>query len=372
MVVNVDWFFLSHRLPVAKAAAAAGWEVHVATAMTGQPDSFTDHGLFVHDMPMHRSSWNPFGMLRTLVWLVRLFRNIRPDVVHLVTIKPVLLGGIAARISRVPAVVFAVSGLGHVFVSRSTLGRIRRVLVAGLYRLAMKHRNKAVIFQNQVDESQLLGLGCVTGEQCVRLPGSGFDVDNYEVSDVPAGVPVFLMASRLIRTKGVLEFAAAAQQLADEGLKAEFWLVGAPDPLNPEGLSVEEVEALERCSVVKVLGHRNDVPDLMRSAAAVVLPSYYGEGFPKVLIEAAAAGRAVITTDTPGCRDAIENGVTGLLVAERDVPELAAAMRTLVEDRSMLENFGRSGRRRAEKLFRIEDVTDRHLQVYEELSRNGG
>lgn len=368
MVVNVDWFFLSHRLAIAKAAVAAGWEVHIATTLTAESNKLDGHGFTVHDIPMHRSSWGPFGLLRTLLRYIELYRTVRPQVVHLVTIKPVLLGGIAARLTSVPGVVFAVSGLGHVFVAQGRLGKVRRALVRRLYRLAMDRRNKIVIFQNDVDQAELLKLGCVREDQAVRLPGSGFDVDSYKVSELPFGPPVFLMASRLIRTKGVMEFVGAAAELRDEGFPAEFWLVGAPDPLNPEGLTLNEVEELKKTSNVKVLGHRSDVPDLMRSASVVVLPSYYGEGLPKVLIEAAAAGRAVLTTDSPGCRDAIEHQVTGLLVPERDVSGLANAMRTVATNKEMLKEFGQNGRKRAEAMFRIQDVIAEHLRIYESLA----
>ncbi|MBB0996448.1 glycosyltransferase family 4 protein [Dietzia maris] len=368
LMVNVDWFFLSHRLAIAKGAVAAGWEVHLATTLTEDAEKLGGHGFVVHDVPIHRSSWNPFGLVLTLARYVKLIRSIRPDVVHLVTIKPVLLGGLVARFTRVPGVVFAVSGLGHVFVAKGRLGKVRRALVRSLYRLAMSRENKVVIFQNDVDEAELVRLGCVASEQVVRLPGSGFDVDAYEVSPLPSGTPVFLMASRLIRTKGVIEFCDAASRLASEGVDAEFWLVGAPDPANPEGLSLRDLAELERIPNLTVLGQRGDVPDLMRSAAAVVLPSYYGEGLPKVLIEAAAAGRAVITTDTPGCRDAIEDRVTGLLVPQQDVEALAGAMRELTSDRELLGTLGRNGRARAERLFRIQDVVAEHLRVYDALS----
>lgn len=368
IVVNVDWFFLSHRLDIASAASAAGWEVHIATTLTGNADNLERHGFIVHEIPIHRSSSNPVGLLRTFLQFIHLFRSLRPNVVHLVTIKPVLLGGIASRLTRVPGVVYAVSGLGHVFVARGSLGSLRRTLVRGLYKLSMGRKNKFVIFQNDKDYSELIGLGCIGEQEAVRIAGSGFDVDSYDISEAPSGPPIFLMASRLIRTKGVLEFVAAASILEDEGVSAEFWLVGAADPANPEGLTTDEVEVLKTTSNVKVLGHRSDVPELMRSVAAVVLPSYYGEGLPKVLIEAAAAGRAVVTTDTPGCRDAIVDGVTGILVPERDVVELAKAMRVLASDRVKLETFGREGRRRAESLFRIQDVVARHLEIYESLA----
>lgn len=368
IVINVDWFFLSHRLDIAKAAVEAGWEVHIATTLTDKSDRLDGHGFTVHDIRLHRSSWNPVGLVLALIQYMVLYRSVSPQVVHLVTIKPVLLGGIAARLMRVPGAVFAVSGLGHVFVAHGPLGKLRRFIVRGLYKLAMGRSNKVVIFQNSVDQAELLKIGCIRDAEAALVPGSGFDVDSYEVSKIPSGAPVFLFASRLIRTKGVMEFAAAAALLRDEGVSADYWLVGEPDPLNPEGLSLRELEELRASTNVEVLGHRNDVPDLMRSASVVVLPSYYGEGLPKVLIEAAAAGRAVITTDSPGCRDAIEDRVTGMLVPAQNVEALAGAMRALATDRELVNEFGRNGRKRAEAIFRIQDVIAHHLEIYDRLA----
>lgn len=369
MILNVDWAFISHRLPIAEAAAEAGWDVHIATTLTEHSAKLDAYDFTIHGAPINRGSWNPLELAKALAKYWSIIRAVRPDVVHLVTIKPVLLGGLAARLLRVPGVVFAVAGLGHVFIARSMLGKVRRTLVRTLYRLAMSRGNKVVIFQNSQDEAELVGLGCVRDDEVMRLPGSGFDVDQFEVSEIPSGRPVFLLASRLIKTKGVMEFANAAAMLRGEGLEAEFLLVGSPDTENPEGLSSRELDALRAYGAVKVLGHRDDVPELMRAAWVVVLPSYYGEGLPKVLIEAAAVGRAVITTDSPGCRDAIEDGVTGLLVPERDVPALASAMRTFAKDKAMVEEFGLRGRRRAESMFRIQDIVAQHLEAYDLLSR---
>ncbi|MGN7158068.1 glycosyltransferase family 4 protein [Dietzia cercidiphylli] len=367
IVVNVDWFFLSHRLAIANAAAAAGWDVHVATTVTQPIETMSSYDFTIHHVPMHRSSWNPVGLISALLRYLLLFWTLRPDVVHLVTIKPIILGGLAARLANISGVVYAVSGLGHVFIANGRIGAVRRKVVRQLYKVSMGAKNKVVIFQNSVDEAELVERNCVSPQEAVRLPGSGFDVDGYEVSDLPTGPPVFMMASRLIRTKGVVEFVEAAATLHDQGLLAEFWLVGAPDPSNPEGLSFEELRELAEVSNVKLWGHRDDVPEIMRSAAAVVLPSYYGEGLPKVLIEAAAAGRAVITTDTPGCRDAIVDGETGILVPARDSNRLADAMRQLATDRQTLELYGHKGRKRAESIFKIEYIVDRHLQIYERL-----
>lgn len=370
IVVNVDWFFVSHRLEVAQEAVKRGWEVHVATTLTGTVDALNAHGFHVHPIKVDRSSTNPIGLLGTVKELRQLFRRIQPDVVHLVTIKPVLCGGLAARTTGMPAVVYAISGLGHVFTAKGVVGFIRKQLVRLMYKSALKVNRKTVIFQNTEDRRSLEEIGSVTRAESTLIPGSGVDVESYDVTELPQDKPVFLMASRLIRSKGVMEYSEAAALLHAEGIEAEFWLAGAADHQNPEGLTEKEIQEISNAGHVQLLGHRRDVPKLMERSSIVVLPSYYGEGLPKVLIEASAAGRPIITTDTPGCRDAIENGLTGLLVEERNVADLANAMRRFATNNLLQEQMGANGRRRAESRFRIQDVVNKHIEIYDDLARS--
>lgn len=368
MVINVDWFFISHRLEIAKAAAQAGWSVHIATTLTERSDALDGYGFHVHPLTMHRTSSGPLGLLRLLVDMIRLFQTVKPTVLHLVTIKPVLIGGLAARIARVHSVVYAVSGLGHVFTSRGVIGGLRRALVRVGYRVALGAKRRRVIFQNSFDASEVQQSAGVAEGESVMIPGSGFDVDSYSVVPPPEGSPVFMMASRLIRTKGVLEFCAAAEVLNREGVQAEFWLVGESDLINPAGVTADELREVSERGAVQILGFQRNVPGLMDQAHVVVLPSYYAEGLPKVLIEAAASGRPVITTDMPGCREAVEPGLTGLVVPPRDPEALADAMRKLANNADLRQSMGLAGRHRAEQLFRIQDVVERHIALYSQLA----
>lgn len=368
IVVNVDWFFLSHRLPVALGALQAGHEVHVATTITKGREQLEAHGFVVHSLQIDRSAVGPLGLFKLVFSLWRLFWRVRPDVLHLVTIKPVLLGGLAARFAPVGGVLYAVSGLGHVFVAQGVLGSMRRALVSAWYRFALGARNMRIIFQNPDDRALLESITSLMPEQEVMIPGSGVDLTEYSAVSLPTSdAPVVLMAARLLATKGVREFVAAARQLRNAGVQAQFWLVGDLDPSNPACILPDELAAWAQQGDVQVLGHRNDIPDVMSQAHVVVLPSYYGEGLPKILIEAAACGRAVVTTDMPGCRDAIENKVTGLLVPARDVAALVAAIRRLVEDPVTCAAMGAAGRKRAEQLFDVRRVVQTHLRIYEEL-----
>jgi glycosyltransferase involved in cell wall biosynthesis len=369
-VVNVDWFFLSHRLPIAQEAMRKGYEVHIATALTDKLDELQGHGLVVHPLSLDRSGVGISNALHTMVQLSKIFRSVKPDVVHLVTIKPVLLGGLVARMVGVPGVVAAVSGLGFVFVAKGFKASVRRWLVGSLYRLVLGHHNLKVVFQNPDDQSSLATLAHIPDRKVVMIGGSGVDLTQYSVMPIPPNMPVVLLAARLLADKGILEFVQAARLLKQGGCNARFVLVGSVDMANPTSFTDAEVSAWVNDGLVEWWGHRTDMPQVLATAQVVVLPSYYGEGLPKVLIEAAACGRVVVTTDHPGCRDAIDNGVSGVLVPVRNVAALAAAMASLINDPTRCEEMGAAGRVLAEKAFDVRQVVDKHLQIYEELIFN--
>jgi glycosyltransferase involved in cell wall biosynthesis len=366
-VVNVDWFFLSHRLPIALEAMRQGYQVHIATGLTDKQGELERHGLVVHPLALDRSSAGLGNAWRTMVQLWQIFRAVRPDVVHLVTIKPVLLGGLVARLAGVPAVVAAVSGLGFVFVAKGVKASARRWLVGGLYRLALGHYNLKVIFQNPDDQTSLVRLAHLPDRKVAMIRGAGVDLTQHCVMPIPPGMPVVVLAARLLADKGVLEFVQAARLLRHRGCNARFVLVGTVDTANPTSLSDAEVSAWVQYGVVEWWGHRADMPHVLAAARVVVLPSYYGEGLPKVLIEAAACGRVVVTTDHPGCRDAIDPGVTGILVPVRNSMALADAMETLINDPVRCKVMGDAGRALAEKAFDVRQVVAEHLQIYQGL-----
>lgn len=367
-VVNNPAFFMSHRVPVALAAQKAGYDVHVATMDGPAVADIQALGMTHHAIPMTRSGKHPVQELGTLLALVRLFRRVRPDVVHLVTIKPVLYGGIAARLARVPGMVAAISGLGFVFLSNSLKMRLVRAVVARLYRIALGHPNSRVIFQNANDRDLLKSLGAVREEQVVIIRGAGVDLDAFAPAPEPPAPPVVVtMVARLLRDKGVQEFVQAARLLRERGVPVTMQLVGGLDAGNPASATQADVDAWQQDGCVQALGERSDVAALYAAAHIAVLPSYR-EGLPKSLIEAAACGRPVVTTDVPGCRDAIEPNVTGLLVPVRDAAALAGAIARLAEDAALRQAMGRAGRALAEREFDINQVARIHVALYDALS----
>lgn len=369
-VVNIPEFFLSHRLPLAIAAKRAGFTVHIATGPGPACQDIVDLGFQHHLVPMSRSGRNPLAELRTLWGLCRLLRKIRPSIAHLVTIKPVLYGGLMARLTGVPAMVAAISGLGTVFIDRKQDQPWMRRSVGWLYRLALGHPNAKVIFQNPDDRAALIAIGAVREEKTALIRGSGVSLAEYLERSEPEGVPVVTFAARLLKDKGVMEFVEAARELKRRGVTARFWLAGSLDSGNLTSVSEEELSQWSKEEVVEVRGYQSDIPNLFANSNIVVLPSYR-EGLPKALIEAAACGRAVVTTNVPGCRDAIEPETTGLLVPVRDVAALADAIQSLIYDSQRRKQMGVSGRALAEREFAIEKVVDTHLAIYRELLADG-
>lgn len=366
-VVNTPEFFLSHRLPIAIAAHKAGYEVHVASAEGEGVQAVLAHGFVHHSIGFARSGQNPWVEFRTLMSLVKVMRRVRPDIVHLITIKPVLYGGIAARLVRVPAVVSAVSGLGTVFLAHTWATRLRRKLIIKLYKAAFRQRSLAVIFQNPDDRDTLISSGAIQRLDTRLIRGSGVSLDDYPYTTEPEGKPVVVMAARLLTNKGVFEFVDAARILRDRGVDVDMRLIGSPDLGNPASVTELELERWQSECVVTVMGYRTDVAHQYASANIVCLPSYYGEGLPKSLVEAAACGRAVVTTDHPGCRDAIRPDGTGILIPIKDSVALANAVQTLIENPSLRKSMGEAGRELAEEAFSIDRIVTQHLKIYDEV-----
>lgn len=370
-VVNVPEFFISHRLPLAVAARNEGYDVHIATAPGPEVEVILAHGFKHHAIPFVRSGQNPLQECNTLYRLIRLFWSLKPDLVHLVTIKPVLYGGIAARLAGVKAVVAAISGLGTVFFVGSAKARLRRWLVLRMYAMAFNQANLIVVFQNSDDRNILLSFGVVPKSETRMIRGSGVALNDYPYLPEPEGKPVVVMASRLLKDKGVFEFVEAARVLHERGVEVDMRLIGSLDPGNPTSITAADLDNWKQENNVQILGFRKDIAEQYAAANIVCLPSYYGEGLPKSLIEAAACGRAVVTTDHPGCRDAIIPSQTGLLVPVRDALELADAIQTLLEDRQLRQRMGKAGRRLAEEAFSIETIVAQHMVIYGELQGGG-
>lgn len=365
-VINVDWFFISHRLPIALKAIENGYEVHLACNFTGQEKYLQSLGIKLHFVDFSRSSFNPISEFKVLLSIKKILTTVKPDIMHSITIKPVIYSGLLIKtMSRKPAFIAAISGLGFVFSSNSLRTKLTRFLVTLLYKFSLSHSKRMVIFQNSSDEEFLTNIANLQSSEKVLIPGSGVDLKTYQIHVEPMlSKTIIVMASRLLKEKGVYEYVNVARSVLNKRADVEFLLVGAPDPDNPNSITNKELKEWDVSGIVKVLGHRNDINKIFSESNIVTLPSFYGEGVPKVLIEAAACGRAVITTDNPGCRDAILPNETGILVPVCDQKELEEAILRLVDDVELRRKMGLKARELAEEKFDVTSVVNKHLGLY--------
>jgi glycosyltransferase involved in cell wall biosynthesis len=363
-VVNDTAIFASHRLPVAVAASRAGYEAHLAALDSGALDVLQEHDIHFHPLPVDRTGLNPVADLRMMLELAGIIRNVRPTLMHTVTIKPVIYGGILARLLGVPNLVSAVTGLGQVFTDQKSMPRPVRALARTLYRLALGHKNSCTIFQNPDDRAFMVGANLVPIDRTALIRGSGVDMASFAPRPEPPRPAVVILPARLLWDKGIGEFVEAARILREARLPARLALVGEPPPHNRGSVPRETIEGWVREGLIEWWGHQTDMPGVYGRSHIVCLPSYYGEGVPRALIEAAACGRPIVTADTPGCREVVRDGVNGLLVPPRSAKPLADALRELLLDASRCEAMGRRGRDLAVAEFSVEHVVEATLRVY--------
>ncbi|MDC1236526.1 glycosyltransferase family 4 protein [Pelagibacteraceae bacterium] len=370
ILINDLSFFCSHRLPIAEAAMDKSIDVVIGYGELGgaDPQALEQKGLKVSFVPMKRGSINVLKDLQSLFYIWRFFKKEKPDIAHLVTIKPYLYGGLIARLTGIPALVTAISGLGALFIHKDLKSKILKFLLYPLYRLAFNHSNQIVIVQNQEDAKVLRGWGVLNSNKVKLLKGSGVQLEKFiNLEDTP-GIPVVCFASRLLLDKGVYDFVSAARLLKKRKVQARFFLAGDLDTQNPKGINMEDLKKIREEGCVEILGYQKDIPSLYSRSHIICLPSYR-EGLPKTLLEAAAASRAVVTTDVPGCRDAIIPNITGLLVPVRDSEALANAIQDLIKHPEKRKIMGKAGRELAKKEFAIENIVDAHLKIYKDLHR---
>lgn len=377
IVVNVDWFFLSHRLPVALAAQKAGWDVTIVTADTGKLKDIEAVGLKTINLPMSRSGMNIMEELKTLNFLRKLYAKEKPDVVHHVGMKTILWGTLAARFAKVKGVVNAISGLGGFFAEDNT--SIMAKVVPLVLRFSHDRKNLLCIFQNDEDKGLYVKNKIIKEKQARYIKGSGVDLKEFGYTPEPVvnenedqnensvkKLRVILTA-RMIVEKGIFILTEAAERLRPKYEdKVAFLLVGGIDD-HPGAITKEQLDAVCDGKYIQWLGYRTDVKELLQSSHIVAFPSYYMEGLPKSLIEADAIGRPVITCNSVGCKEAVIDGHNGYLIPTKDVDALVEKLDILLSNAKLRQKMGRNSRAYAEANFSLDMVIEKHLEIYEEL-----
>jgi glycosyltransferase involved in cell wall biosynthesis len=363
-LITEDWYFWSHRLDLARAAREAGYDVIVATRVTDHGERIRGEGFQLEPLEMVRRSRNPFREVIAVAELVRLYRRIKPDVVHHVAMKPILYGSLAAWLTRVPSVINAFAGLGYAFMDERN--ELLRWCVKSALRIVIRLGHSVVLVQNREDQDRLVGEGVVPTFRARIIAGSGIDVAAYSMQPQPSGIPVVVLPARMLWDKGVGEFVEAARRLKQKGVHARFILVGRRDEHNPAAIPEIHLKEWVKAGVVEWWGHREDMPAVYAAAMLVVLPSYR-EGLPKVLLEAAACGKAIVATDVPGCREIVRDRFNGLLVAPRDSTALAAAIEELLSDQALREVMGQRSRTRVLAEWSSPRITEQVLGLYRDM-----
>jgi glycosyltransferase involved in cell wall biosynthesis len=367
---NTDWYLYNFRLSTALQLKEEGHEVVMLSPPGEFGDRFAGHGMRWVRLSMDRASLNPVREAGVLRDLTRVLREERPDLLHNFTVKCAIYGAIAARAAGVPAVVNAVAGMGYVFASDRMLARTLRPMVKLLMRGTLGGKQSRLILQNPDDADAFVRARLVPEHHIRVIRSSGVNLERF-LPVVPVAEPRplrVLLAARLLWEKGIGEYIEAARMLRAQGRNIEVVIAGSPDPGNPRSVSREQVESWVAEGLVDWRGHVEDMPVLMRSMDVIALPSYYREGVPKSLIEAAACGLAVITTNLPGCREVVsEHGVDGLHVEPRCARSLAERIAQLDDDRPLVRRLGDSARRKAMEHFDEQMVIRRTIEVYDEL-----
>ncbi len=366
MIVNEDRFFLSHRKEIALHAQKNGYDVTIVTKNTGRCSEVEALGLKMLELPINPTGENLLEEVRTFFFLYKLYRIQKPDIVHHVGLKNILWGSLAAKLAKVHGVVNAVSGLGVLFSQEKE--SFMATIILNVLRFSHHRKNIIVIFQNKEDRQLFLDKKVIKEEQIQFIKGSGIDLNDFPYTSLPQEEPVrVLFAARMVEEKGTLVLAKAAELLRDEYEGKVLFLLCGGLSTNPK--AIKESELKEHCDgeYIQWLGHRTDIPDLLKKSHIVAFPSYYREGVPKSLIEATAIGRPIVTTNSIGCKDTVEDGYNGFLIPIKDSQSLADKLKLLIDDFTLRKQMGLHSRRIAERDFSITDVVTKHLCIYNNL-----
>tara|TARA_B100000212_G_scaffold341276_1_gene324014 strand:- start:818 stop:1945 length:1128 start_codon:yes stop_codon:yes gene_type:complete len=359
-LVNDDNFFITHRLPIAIQAKIEGFDIHIAGKKTNKSEILKQNGFKFYPLNFHRSSGNPIKLLNYIFNIFLIINKVRPTIVHAITIKPVIFGGIVLIFFSDINFVASISGLGYVFMVRNKFEAVRLEFVKLLYKLSLSKKNIKVIFQNKDDLNKISKFCNLRKNNHILIKGSGVDLDEFKYKKIPSGKPVVLFASRLLISKGVLDFAKASFFTKD----VRFLIAGNIDKDNFDSLKEIDLKSLESQGLIEYLGFKENIKELIYKSSIVILPSYYREGLPKILIEAAACGRPIITTNHPGCRDAIINNKSGILVPPKSPKSISKSIKKILKDFNSCEEMGKESRKMAEKFFDIKKVVFTHMQIY--------
>ena len=364
--VSEDWYFCSHRLPIARKSLAEGFKVVVVTRVNKHRKAIESEGFELAPIEIKRGGVNLFSELKTISTLYSYYKKYNPDIVHHVAIKPVIYGTLVAQFIGSIKIVNAMAGLGYIFISNKKKVKLLRFFIHQLFRFLFRSKNSQLILQNKDDLEYFLKNKLVNNDNVAIIRGSGVNIEQFTFMNEVKDTPIVMLASRMLWDKGVGEFVDAAKILKDKKINARFVLVGENDPENPASIPEGQLNEWHESGVIEYWGEQTKMHEVLPRASIICLPSYR-EGLPKVLLEAASCSRPIIATDVPGCREIVHNGKNGILVPIKNSNSLANAIKELIDNPEKRKSMGTNGRRLVENEFSEEIVVSQTLKVYQEL-----
>lgn len=366
-IVSEDWYFVSHRFHLAKTAILNGYHVTLLTNIDKCKALIEENGIDVIPWSLKRNSYNPLQEIRSIFQVVKAIKQVRPSLIHSVAIKPILYSGIASHITSLKSRVFAFAGLGYIFTSNKLLAKIFRIPVVLLIKLLLKNDYSSLILQNQDDITNLLQLNMIREDSISLIPGSGVDTNLFfPTNDQEELTPIVMLPARLLWDKGINDFVLAVKILKKKNINARFVLVGQSDPHNPASIPDSQIAEWVKNNIIEYWGYKKNMHEILNKASIVCLPSYR-EGFPKVLLEAASCAKPIVTTDVPGCRQAIENNFSGLLVPVNDPTALALSIEKLIKDTQLCKLMGERGMHRVKRELSQEIISNQTISLWERI-----
>jgi glycosyltransferase involved in cell wall biosynthesis len=372
LVANTDWYLMNYRLSLARLLKERSMKVFLVSPRGPYVGRFEKAGYSWIELPIDRWGMNPVRDFATLLRFISIYRSRDLDLCHHFTMKPILYGSIAAQIVGIQGVVNSVTGLGQLFRSESIRVGIARAVAVQLLRLTSRSARTKFVFQHRDDMDLFIGRGITTASEAVVIRGSGVDLDAFHPTPEPEGTPVVVLVGRMLWQKGVSDLITAAEILQEERVEARFRLVGPLEAGNPAAISRRQLHEWTKRGSIEWVGYQEDMAHVYGQCSIVALPTYYGEGVPKTLLEAAASGRPIVATDIPGCREIVYNGVNGLLVPPRNPQALAEALEVLINRPELRRELGERGREIVEEQFGAQSIDQQTVDLYAEMLGTDG
>lgn len=368
LFANTDWYLYNFRLPLAEKLRELSYEVVLVSPPGDYANKIEQAGFCWIPLEMNRRSVNLFSEIWVIKRLIDIYSKQKPDLVHHFTIKSVIYGSIAAKFVGIKSVVNAVAGLGFVFTNKSVFAKVLKPIAKLVLKFSLSGKGTRLILQNPDDQALFFESGLVSKEKTRLIRGSGVNTVRFRPhSKVNSGDANVLLASRLLWDKGIADYVECARIVKDEYMNANFLLAGMPDGGNPNSVQKSDLENWNQDGIINPLGHVSNMAERLKDINIVVLPTVYGEGVPRILIEAAATGLPLVATDVPGCREIIVDGVNGFLVPKRDPHALAKAIITLLNKVGLCDSMGQAGRKLVLEKFDEKSVLERTINVYKEI-----